>query len=287
MSDARILDRGYRAYDGPRRGVAGAQRSLIRHTAQRVLGLRRPARAKVLPVLSAALAYVPAIVFIGLAALLPEGRLRDDAVPTYAEYYAFIVSAIFVFVAFVAPEALCPDRRTGMLGLYLASPLTRNRYLVAKSAAVAALLAIATIGPPLLLLIANILQGIGPDGPGDVVVLAVRVLVAGAVLTAVYTAVSVGASSLTDRRAFAAAGVILLVLLSGVVTGALQAAGAPDWLLAFDLTGGPFELVARIYGELGNAPEVGTAVLAGAALLWVALGTGACWWRYHTLVVTR
>ena len=37
-------------------------------------------------------------------------------------------------LAFVAPEALCTDRRTGMLGLYLASPLTRDSYLVAKVA---------------------------------------------------------------------------------------------------------------------------------------------------------
>ena len=41
--------------------------------------------------------------------------------------------AVLVFVAFVAPEVLCPDRRTGMLGLYLASPLTRDTYLVGKA----------------------------------------------------------------------------------------------------------------------------------------------------------
>ena len=61
--------------------------------------------------------------------------------PTYGEYYGFIVSAIIVFVAFVAPEVLCTDRRTGMLGLYLASPLTRDTYLLAKAIAVAVVLA--------------------------------------------------------------------------------------------------------------------------------------------------
>ena len=66
-SDARIVDRGYRRYEGPRRGGAGAYRSLVVHSAQRALGLRRPATAKILPVLSVFIAYVPAIVFVGIA----------------------------------------------------------------------------------------------------------------------------------------------------------------------------------------------------------------------------
>ena len=37
---ARILERGYRSYDGPRLGARGAMRSLVRHSVQRVLGPR-------------------------------------------------------------------------------------------------------------------------------------------------------------------------------------------------------------------------------------------------------
>jgi ABC-2 type transport system permease protein len=283
---ARIVDRGYRRYDGPRLGPAGAQRSLIRHTAQRVLGLRRPARAKVLPVLAAVIAYVPAIVFIGLAALLDIGEFID-VIPTYAEYYGFVVSAIIVFVAFVAPEALCPDRRTGLFGLYLAAPLTRNRYVVAKAIAVAGLLAISTIGPPLLLLVANIIQGLGPDGPVDIAVLLFRILVAGVVVTAVLSAVSLGISSLTDRRAFAAAGVILVLLVTGVVANALVEAEAPAWLLALSLADAPFELVYRIFGERGNLPEVDTVSLAAGQAGWFLLGSAVLWYRHQRFVVTR
>ena len=56
MSDARILDRGYRRYDGPRHGVRGAMRSLAAHSAQRALGLRLPLATKLFPVLSAVIA---------------------------------------------------------------------------------------------------------------------------------------------------------------------------------------------------------------------------------------
>lgn len=288
MSDARILDRGYRPYEGPRRGARGAVQTLVRHTAQRVLGLRRPGRAKVLPVLTTVIAFVPAIVFVGIAALVPDDRLQEAFLPTYGDYYGFITSALVVFAAFVAPEALCPDRRTGLLGLYLAAPLTRTSYLGAKVAAVFGLLLVVTLGPPLLLLVANVLQGLGPDGPGDLAVLAVRVVASGVVVAAVYTAVSLGIASLTSRRALASAGVLLVIVVTGAVTGALvDGVGLPSWVLAFNLTAAPFQLVQRIYGEPGEAPEIATWVLAATTAGFTALGAGVAWWRYQHVQVTR
>src|SRR5205085_11611034 len=127
---------GYRPYDGPRLGPSGAIRSLMKHSGQRVMGLRRPLPNKILPMLSAAIAYVPAIVFVGLAALITDDRVRNNFLPTYGQYYGFIVSALIVFASSVAPEGLCPYRRTGMRGYYLASPLTRVAYVVSKVTAV-------------------------------------------------------------------------------------------------------------------------------------------------------
>ncbi|MGE0879236.1 MAG: ABC transporter permease [Acidimicrobiia bacterium] len=286
--DARIVDRGYRAYDGPRLGARGAMRSAIRHTERRVMGIRRPARAKVLPVLSAVIAYVPAIVFVGVAALITDKSARRSFIPTYGEYYGYIASALMLFTAFVAPDALCPDRKTGLLGMYLAAPLTRARYVVAKVIAVARLLAIACVGPPLLMLVAFILQGLGPDGPGDIAILLVRILVAGLTLTGVYAAVSLGISSLTDRKAFASAGVILLLLITGAITGTLVGGlKLPDWILVFNLSGSPFQLVLRIYGQRGDIPAVGTWALVAANLGWVVAGFGTLVWRYSRLEVTK
>jgi ABC-2 type transport system permease protein len=288
VTEARIFDRGYRAYTGPRLGRPGAIRSLVRATAQRVMGIKRPARAKVLPVAAAIIAFVPAMVFVGVAALVEDPRVRRDVIPSYGEYYGFIVSALIVFAAFVAPEALCPDRRSGLLGMYLASPLTRTSYLLSKIAAVLGLLAIVTLGPPLLMMVAFILQGLGPDGPLDVLIVLAQIVAAGFVVAGVYSAVSLAASSLTDRKAFAAGAVLLLLLVTGAITGALvNGLDAPEWLFAFNLAASPFELVQRIYGERGELRETSATLLWLVNLGWIALGFGVTWWRYQRLVVTR
>jgi ABC-2 type transport system permease protein len=285
---ARIVDRGYRPYTGPRLGASGAERSLVRHTAQRVMGLRRTASHKILPMLSLAIAYVPAIVFVGLAALIKNSAVRRSFLPTYGEYYGFVVSALIVFASFVAPEALCPDRRNGMLGLYLAAPLTRTSYVVAKVGAVLGLLTLATLGPPLLMLVAFVLQGQGPDGPLGVLALLGRAAAAGVLVAGVYTAVSLGISSLTDRRAIASAATLLTIVGTGAVTGVLvNGVGLPEWLLAFDLTSSPFELVRAIYGETGDLRSTPIGALVAVNLGWILLGAAVIWWRYRRIEVTR
>lgn len=286
MSDARILDRRYARYDGPRFGVEHAMASLLRQTVQRCLGLRRAARWKVLPFLSIVISYLPAITFVGLAALLPR-RLRGT-IPPISSYYGFVTAAIMLFALFVAPEALCPDRRSRVLSLYLASPLNRQTYLVSKVAAVALILLLVTTGPPLLFLLGVSLQGAGPVGVSGFLSVFGRIAAAGIVLAAVYTAVSMAMSSLTDRRALAS-GATLLLLLGGNAIGAILrfGLGGPDWLILLAIQRMPFELVQRIFGERGIFPEVSTAALVVAHIGYVTIGSAVCWLRYRSLQVTR
>ena len=288
MSDARIIDRGYRRYDGERRGARGAVGSLARQSALRALGLRRTFWAKVFPLLSAVIAYLPATVFVGIAALFPDELLDPDAViPTYGDYYGFITAAIVVFVALVGPEVLCPDRRDGMLGLYLASPLTRDTYLLAKALAVVPVLAIVTVGPPLLLLVGRTFADAGPESVGDFATTLVRIVASGLAISAAYTAISLAAASLTDRRAVASAGVILLLLVSSVATSVLVDLGADVRLLLLNLFLLPFELVQRIYGELGSEPRLGTVELVLANAAWTGAAALLVRERYRRLQVTR
>lgn len=294
---ARIYDRGYRRYEGERRGVGGAVRSVAVSTAQRALGLRRSAGAKVLPVLSVAIAYLPAIVFVGISAFFGDrfGIDANEALPDYPEYYGFITLAIVLFAAFVAPEVLCTDRRTGMLGLYLASPLTRDTYLAAKALAVAGLMALVTLGPPLLLLVGLVLNDAGPDGIAELAGLLVRMVAAGAAVAVLQTSLALAVSSFTTRKAAASGAIILLLLASSALAGTLASIdGAPSGVFLVDLFSLPFELVYRIYGSsqsiddgTGVAAEVSTAALVGAYLGWTAL----CWIivrvRYQRLAISR
>ncbi len=288
--DARIAERGWRAYEGPRLGVRGAQRSLVRHSIRRALGIKRPLWAKALPLASVVIAYLPAIVFVGVVALLPD-EVEDGFLPTYGQYYSFVTAAIVLFTAFVAPEVLCPDRRGGLLGLYLASPLDRRTYLQAKATAVVVLLALVTLGPPLFLLLANVLQGEGPDGPLDVLIVCLRIVVGAVVISGLHAALSLAVSSLTDRRAVASAGIILALLVSSAFVGVLiEGLDGPSWLVVFDLFTLPFELVVRVFGEPGEAADlrdVPVAVLAVANAAWTVLGAAVVWIRYRRLVVAR
>lgn len=291
-AEARILEHGYRRYTGERQGQAHAVRSAIAHTLRRILGLRRPARTKVLPALAISFAYMPAIVFVGIIALFGRFGGQDQArqiIPAYADYYGFIISAIVLFVAFVAPEALCPDRRSRVLSLYLASPLTRFTYLAAKGAAIAIVLAAVTVGPPLLLLFGLVLQGAGPDGFVEFLRVLIRILESGVLFTLLFTSSSLGIASLTDRRAVAAASTLFVVVGSGIATGIMVIVlDLPPNFVVLNVVRSATELVVRIHGE-------GTPVLAGASTLvlaagniaWMVVFTTIAILRYQRLQVTR
>jgi len=281
--DARLFGLGYRGYDGPRRRPAWAIVTLAVFTMRRVLGLGRGARHKVLPALTLSIAYVPALVSVVLAALLDP--LPADDLISYGEYTFFIGSALALFAALVAPEALCPDRRSGMLGLYLAGPLDRNRYLAAKGAAVFAVMLAITLGPLLFMLTAFLVAGYGPT-LGETPALLLRILASGLATALLYASVSMAVSSFTTRRAAAAVALVLLLFVPAIVVrSAIESTGAPN---ALDLLSIPFvasELSYRILGELptDDAPieELSTWLVVAGLAAWVATGAAACWLRYR------
>ena len=249
------------------------------------LGLGRPAKNKIFPVIAVAIAYVPAIVFIGLAVLIPSGIVDG---PSYPEYYGFVTSAIALFAALVAPEVLVSDRRNGMLAMYLSTPLHRGTYLVAKMLAVLLTLGLVTLGPPFLVLLGYTFDGSGPDGFGNWLIVLFRIILSGAAVSAALTAISMAASSITDRRAFASIGVVLLILASPIVAGSLVdgAQLSPNWRL-IDVFSMPFELVFRIFGEPGNFPEVSTLAVIAVNAAWTFGGLTVVVWRYSRLVIAR
>ncbi len=286
---ARLFDLGYRGYEGARRRPAWAIWTLAVFTVRRVLGLGRGARHKVLPALTLVIAYAPALVSVAVSALLDD-LLVDDLI-TYGEYTFFIGSALALFAALIAPEALCPDRRSGMLSLYLAGPLDRNRYLAAKGAAVFAVMLVITLGPLLFMLAAFVIAGYGPT-LGETPKLLLQILATGLVTALAYACVSLAVSSFTTRRAAAAVAVVLLLFVPAlVVRGAIESAGAPD---ALDLLSFPFvvsELSYRIFDELHfeGVPieRLSTWLVAAGVAAWIVAGALVCWLRYRRIEAFR
>lgn len=289
MSDAAIYEQGYRSYDGPRTGVPGAIRTLVVHSLRAIVGLGRSARHKIMPVAVIAMAYAPAAVFVGVAALLP-GDLEDGFLPSYAEYYGFISAALFLFAAFVAPELLCTDRRTGMLGVYLASPLDRTTYLAGKTIAISSILAAVTIGPPLLLLIALSLEDSGPESWGAGIELAWQIILSGGVMSAFFAALSMAVSATTDRKGAATATIIGAMVGSAAVANAVVEGGGQSELFRLgDLLNLPFELASRIHGEEGEwaARDISTPLIWLTVLGIIALCAAWVWDRYRRMLVRR
>ena len=285
--DAQIVERGFQRYDGERSGVAGAIRSVSWQSARATLGLGRLARYKVFPMTAVIIAYLPAVVFVGLAVLVGD-ILDPNEVADYPGYYGFITLAIVLFASLVAPEVLVSDRRNGMLALYLSTPLRRSTYLAAKAIAVVGTLALVTVFPPLLMLIGYTVDGYGPDGFSNWLLVLVRIVISGFVVAAPLTAISMAASSLTDRRAFAAIAVVLMALATPALAAALVEGAelSPYWRL-IDVFSMPFELVFRIFGQPGNFPELTTFSVVAVNVAWTAGGIAVVAWKYSRIVIAR
>ena len=286
--DARLFDLGYRAYDGPRERPARVVLTLALFTMRRVLGLGRGTRHKVLPAITLAIAYLPALTQVAFS-VLANNIVPGDLI-TYGDYMFIIGSALALFAALIAPEALCPDRRSGMLGLYLAGPLDRNRYLLAKGLGVLAVMLLITVGPLLFMFAANVIAGFGPSA-GETPKLILRIVAAGLVTALLYTSLSMAVSSFTTRRAAAAVGVVLLLLVPASVVRPAIDAGAPN---ALDLLSFPFvvfDLSYRIFGEQpdNGAPvrELATWVVAAGVGAAIAAGALVCWIRYRRIEAFR
>jgi ABC-2 type transport system permease protein len=282
---ARLFDLGYRSYDGPRERPARAIPTLALFTAKRVLGLGRGGRHKVLPAITLAIAYLPALLSVVVAVIADD--LAPDDLISYGDYMFIIGSALVLFAALVAPEALSPDRRSGMLGLYLAGPLDRNRYLLAKGIAVLAVMLLITFGPLLFMLLAFTIAGFGPSA-GETPELLLDILVAGFVTALLYASWSMAVSSFTTRRAAAAIGVVLAFSVPvTVVRTAIDSAGAPEELDLFSAAFVAGDLAYRIFGETpeDDAPvqELSTWLVSGGLAAAIVAGALVCWLRYRRI----
>jgi ABC-2 type transport system permease protein len=289
-SGGAVYDRGYRPYEG-RRGRRGAATfALFKASIRRALGLRRSWRQKVAPFVLLAVVTMPAIVNVGIGYVTRDQLIDRIEIITYREYVG-VSSALLLFIAVVAPDVVCPDRRQRVLPLMFSRPLVGIDYVAAKVGAIVTILFAFSFIPQMVLFIGNMLVSDSAldyfTGHLDVLW---KVPLAVLVLAIHYAVIGVAIASLTDRRIVAGASVIGLFLVTSIAAGVLVG--------DFDVNQGSAAALINVLALplylrdiifLGHIDEV--SPLAGVAngglmalaefLVVVALGLGVLWRRYR------
>jgi hypothetical protein len=115
-----------------------------------------------------------------------------------------------------------------------------------------------------------------------------RIVASGVLLASLFTALSMGVASLTDRRAVAAAATVFLVAGAGVVAGTLVfALHESEGFVVIAIVRSALELVRRIYGDPAFLRGVGTPTLIVGNLAWTLATAAVAAVRYRRLQVTR
>jgi ABC-2 type transport system permease protein len=223
-----VYDRGYRPYDGPRGGRRAATAALFRTSLRRAIGLRRPWRQKVAPAVLLAIAVVPAVVNVGIAYLTRDTPAEGFEFITYREYLG-VSSALLLFVALVAPDLVCPDRRQRVLPLIFARPLTGRDYGLAKVGAIFTCVFAFSFLPQVVLYVGQMLVSDGAlDYLSDHTAVLWQVPIAAALLALFYALLGVALASLTGRRMVAGASLLGITLVSSAISGILVEADGGD-----------------------------------------------------------
>ena len=251
-----IHDIGYRRYDGPRLGRPYAVRTLFLDSLRSAYGLGRTAKSKVLPFLLLAVMAVPAAVMVAVTIVIGLTEL-----PVHYTAYAMVLPPIVgLYVAAQAPQLFSRDLRYRTITLYLSRPFERLDYVVAKSAALAAAIAILQL-LPLLVLYGGALLAELPlrrETEGFLQGLAVAI-----VLSLVLTGLGGLLAAVTTRRGLGVAAIIGLLSVSyGAVNAVAGFAASEGNDTAATYAGlfSPFTLVdglqAWVFGAGGPSSAV-------------------------------
>jgi ABC-2 type transport system permease protein len=109
-----IYDRGYQHYLGQRLGRGHAIWALITYSMKRAMGIKKSWTAKVIPFILYLAVIGTVVVVIGIEAFL---KSAGTVAMSYPDYFTFIYLIEGAFVATIAPEMICGDRRENVLAL--------------------------------------------------------------------------------------------------------------------------------------------------------------------------
>jgi ABC-2 type transport system permease protein len=291
-----VFDLGYAPYEGERRGRRGAIASTYRDGLQRVFGIRRRARKKILPWSLVVLALLPAVVFVGFAFLLstfsPEA---ESPFGSHGDYFSITGGVVLLFVALGAPELLIPDRREGVLSIYSSRPLRPDDYIGTRSVSLLTVVAAFMLIPQVLMYIG--FAALSADGFFSALVTNTdeipKILAATVVYALAYAPLALLVATIASRKA-AATGIYLGIMIvgAGLAAALVEATTLPGSryaaILAVD--GHPDYVRDWIFGTTGSSETT----IANAGLdPWVSLAMIAIVaaassvfvvWRYRRLM---
>jgi ABC-2 type transport system permease protein len=292
-----VFDIGYQRYDGTREGRARSRLAIYKDGIRTALALGRGPRAKILPWLFiavlAGIGLVMAIVAGAVNSLAGPGSAEKMSLPSHSDLYGIASIIMFVFAAVVAPELLCPDKRNGVINLYLVRPLTGGDYIASRWAAFLTVMLGAAWLPQVLLFL-----GLSAGAPVPMDYLSShwldvpRFLLAGAAMAVYATTIAMLTASFTSRRAYASVFLVGLFLITAPFTvGAAQElhGATARWLSMFDLSNIPVHVNDIIFGHVSEmsehapARELGPTILVGWYFLWTIVPGLILWRRYRRL----
>ncbi len=292
-----VFDIGYQGYEGRREGRGRGRRAIFKDGFRTALGLGRGGRAKVLPWffigVLVAIALVMAVVAGAAERVGGAGAAAEMNLPSYSDFYGVSSINLFVFAAVAAPELLCPDRRDGVITLYLVRPVTGGDYVVSRWAAFLAVMLGAAWLPQFILLL-----GLSAGDPAPVDYLrrhwldVPRILAAGAAMAVYATTLAMLVASFTTRRAYASVFLVgLFVITTPFTIGLSQEIGGEEgqWISMFSLTNIPVHVNDVIFNDVSDitedapARELGKSILVGWYFAWILVPGAVLWWRYRRL----
>jgi ABC-2 type transport system permease protein len=277
-----VYDRGYQHYLGKRLGRRHAYWALITYSMKRAMGIKKSWTAKVIPFLLYLAVAGTVLIVIGIEAFLPDQMTEE--VMDFPDYFGFIYLIEGAFVATIAPEMLCGDRRENVLTLYFSRVLTRLDYVVGKLLATAILTTTISVVPAALLWLFRQLIADAPltalrENVDDLG----RVLLAGTAIALYLGTFGLVVASFTGRKSIAVAVIFIgYAVVEGLVNGVREAL---DFNRTADLLGflSPALVTSTFVGKLFNPDAPGeypwTAYLLAMAVT-VALGVLVMLWRY-------
>ena len=211
----RIHNIGYRSYDGARLGRAYARRSLYSQSLRGAYGLGRSVKSKVLPMLLFAVMCAPALIMVAVAVATKAKDLPIE----YTRYAIIMQALIGLYVASQAPQSVSRDLRFKTVPLYFSRPIETGDYVRAKYAALASAMFILTAAPLLVLYVGALLAKLDFSHQTKGFT---EGLVSVALLSLLFSGISLVIAAATPRRGFGIAAVIAVLTISFGAVSTIQ-----------------------------------------------------------------